>query len=86
MTRYVVTVTRTEFIGLAVAVDVVVLGPFRTEARADARAATVRRLAETYEDPEGVTGPENMLSVDVEPLEPGRLSAVGALQRLYELA
>lgn len=68
---------------MAVEYEQVMLGPFRTRELAEARAAVVRKLADTYEDPEGVTGPGNALEVMVEPLRKGALSAQGALDHLY---
>lgn len=43
----------------------------------------LRRLAEQYDDPEGVTGPNNALDVSIEPLLPGKASAQHALDVLY---
>lgn len=63
--------------------ELVVVGPFRTRERADDRARVIRELAEQYEDPEGVTGPDNALAVVVEPLRAGRASAQLALDYLY---
>jgi hypothetical protein len=57
-------------------IDVVVLGPFRRRERADARAATVRRLAATYDD-------DALVHVAVEPLRAGSNSAQNALDYLY---
>lgn len=57
--------------------DVVVLGPFRRRERAEARAATVRRLAAKYDEPAGT------LHVDVEPIRSGTMAAQEAMDRLY---
>lgn len=77
--RYVVTLSRTDTHGT----DVVVIGPFRTRGRADERAGVILALANTYEDPEGVTGEDNALDVIVEPIASGRCSALRALDLLY---
>jgi hypothetical protein len=62
----------------------VLIGPFRTKERADERAAVIRKLAHTYDDPEGTGGTgENILDVVVEPLRVGTISAQGALDYLY---
>lgn len=78
---YCVVVTRTG--GWDEGDDNVVLGPFRRRERADARAATVRRLADKYEDPEGSTGDENRLHVEVVPIRRPNTSARDALDYLY---
>lgn len=63
--------------------DRAIIGPFRKRERAERRAGVVRKLAERYEDPEGVTGPENCLFVTVEPVLRGSVSAQDALDVLY---
>lgn len=85
MSRYVVIITRSEFDveDLTTSVEVGTVGPFRTLERAEHRAAVICRRAETYEDPEGVTGPDNALSVHVERLEPGSASAQRVLDLMY---
>lgn len=61
----------------------VICGVFRSVSRAEKRAGTIRRLAEQYDDPEGVTGPENCLHVEVQPLVRGSVSAQDMLDVLY---
>lgn len=75
--RYVVVVARVDVFGTDIGTDVVVLGPFRRKERAEARAATVRRLAAKYDESEGT------LHVDIEPLREGTISAQEAMDRLY---
>jgi hypothetical protein len=58
-------------------VDLVVLGPFRSERRAHNRANTVARLAAKYDDPAAT------LHVIVEPIRSGSTSAQEAMDRLY---
>lgn len=72
MTRFVVVLAH-----VSEGTRVVVLGPFRSRERAEARAAVVRRLAATYDEPDGT------LHVDVEPLASGSTSAQDAMDRLY---
>lgn len=74
MTRHVVTVARLE-VGVETSCELVVVGPFRSHERAEQRAETIRRLADTYDD----AG----LVVVVEPLLSGRTSAQRALDVLY---
>lgn len=84
--RYVVVLDRLAFDvpeELRLSYDGVVIGTYRSRERAEKRAATIRRLAETYEDPEGVTGPDNALDVRVVPLRRGATSAQDALDALY---
>lgn len=75
--RFVVTVSRAVPLG---GTDLVLIGPFHSRARADAKAATVRRLAERYEDDEAA------LDVIVEPLLSGPTSARDAMYALYDTA
>lgn len=82
-TRYVVVVSRWDLVDGAFSVDQVVLGPFRRIEAAEARAETMRRLARKYEDPEGVTGDDNALSVKVQPIRSGALAARDAMDYLY---
>lgn len=72
--RYVVVLTRLGFDEAGIDFDDVVIGPFRRRERAEARAATVRRLAEKYDD---------ILYVSVERIRGGNLSAQDALDFLY---
>jgi hypothetical protein len=53
MSRYVVVLQRSgmDLAPLVEWQEQVAVGPFRTRERAEQRAATIRRLAETYEDP-----------------------------------
>jgi hypothetical protein len=88
VTRFVVTVARMDLAAddpLTTTCEIVVLGPFRSRERAEQRATVIRRLAETYEDPEGVTGPDNALTVLVEPLIDGAASAEQVLDRMYQV-
>lgn len=75
--RFVVVVARMDVQLGSATCEVVVLGPFRRKERAKARAATVRRLAAKYDEPNGT------LHVDVEPLGEGVTSAQEAMDRLY---
>ena len=75
--RWVVVVSRTDVVGGDISTDVAVLGPFRRRERADARAATIGRLAAKYDEPPGT------LHVIVEPLRGGSLRAQEAMDRLY---
>lgn len=75
--RFVVVASRVSFDGVECGVDEVVLGTFRRRERADARAATVRRLAEKYDDEQGT------LYVTVEPIRSGTLAAQAAMDYLY---
>lgn len=68
---------------LSVSTRVAVVGPFRSKRKAEGRAKTLKRLANTYEDPEGITGPDNAIAVAVEPLVPGENRAQDALDTLY---
>lgn len=84
--RYVVVVSRVDVElvpDITVDLDQVVLGPFRSQQRAEARAETVRRLAAKYEDPEGATGDDNCLSVTVRPIRAGSMAARDAMDYLY---
>jgi hypothetical protein len=78
--RYVVIVSRVDFElvpDITFDVEDVIIGPFRRLERAEARAATVRRLAEQYDEPDGT------LHVAVVPLRAGTLSAQDAMDYLY---
>ncbi len=76
--RFVVVVARIDVAGDGdIVTDVVLLGPFRREERAEARAATVRRLAAKYDETPGT------LHVHVEPLHVGSTGAQEAMDRLY---
>lgn len=83
--RHVVVLSRASFSveELATEYQQVIVGPFRTRGRAERRAKTIRNLALTYEDPEGVTGPENALDVTVEKIRRGALSARHVLDAMY---
>jgi hypothetical protein len=85
MSGYVVIVTRLDPDDIFATFDdrVIIVGPFRTRERADQRAAVIRRLADRYEDPEGVTGPDNALMVEVRSLASGRSSAQHVLDVIY---
>jgi hypothetical protein len=83
MARYVLLVTRWDWVEADVDLEYTVIGPFRSRERAEHRARVIRKLAKTYDDPEGVTGPENALSVTVLPIAPGPTSAQGAMDLLY---
>lgn len=61
----------------------VVIGAFRTREKADRVAAKIRRLANTYEDPEGVEGEDNALDVAVWKLLPANASAREVLDVMY---
>lgn len=80
--RWVVVLSRTD--AIFDGDENVVIGPFRSIQRANRRADTIRRLAYTYEDPEGVTGEANALDVIVTPIQRGTLSARDALDTLYD--
>lgn len=85
MIRYVVQLQRSG-IDLAPLVEWqenIAVGPFRTRTKAERRAATIRKLAETYEDPEGTTGEDNALDVFVSRLGPASSSAQDMLDVLY---
>lgn len=61
-----------------------VAGPFRTRQRADTQASVIKREADKWEDPEGVTGDENAIRIRVLPIETGgRASARRMLALLY---
>jgi hypothetical protein len=75
--KFVVVVARLSFDGEAFHTAVTVLGPFRRLERAEARAATVRRLAAKYDEPAGT------LHVNVEPIVGGSSSAQHAMDVLY---
>ena len=64
--------------------EMVSCGPFRSEGAAERRASVIRKLAAQYEDPEGVTGPDNALHVTIEPLLRGKTSAVDVLGVMYQ--
>lgn len=82
--RFVVTVTRIGMNSEAeITCELAVIGTYRSRERAEKRAATIRKQADTYEDPEGVTGPDNALDVVVEPIHAGTLSAEYTLDLLY---
>ncbi len=75
--RFVVVVSRLDADAAAFTCEVVVLGPFRSQERAESRAATVHRLAAKYDEPAGT------LHVAVEPMRSGSTAATEAMDLLY---
>jgi hypothetical protein len=76
--RHVVVLSRLTFEpDFSVTYEQVLVGPFRDELRAAGKARAIRRLAATYDEPEGA------LDVRVTRIHPGPTSARDSLDYLY---